>query len=75
MALPARTPTSEFPSVLPPAEARAMFDGEARRVAGLSGDEFIQKWEAGEFDEIEDSPDGREISYLVMLIPFGRQNP
>jgi hypothetical protein len=74
MALPARDTTTKLPSVMPPAEARAIFDEEARRIAGLSGEEFLRKWETGEYPEIEDSPEGRELSYLVMLIPFGRQN-
>ena len=63
-----------LPSVMPPEMARAMFDEEARIVTGLSGEEFLRRWDAGEYQEIEDSPEGRQLSGLVMLIPFGRQN-
>ena len=74
MALPARSSTTELPSVVPETEARAMFDQEARRITGLSGEAFLEKWEAGEYGDVDDSPEGRELSYLVMLIPFGQPN-
>ena len=74
MALSAQKRTTQLPSMLPPDEARAMFDEVSQRITGLPGEEFLQRWEAGEFRDIEDTPEGRKISYLVMLIPFGRQN-
>jgi hypothetical protein len=74
MALPARKPSAALPSVMPIADARALFDREARRMIGVSGEEFIRRWSNGEYDDIDDSPEGREISYLVMLLPFGGQD-
>lgn len=49
-------------------EGRAMFDRNARDWLGMSGDEFIQKWEAG---EIED-PDRTDVIMLALMIPLAR---
>ena len=49
-------------------EGIAMFDRQARERLGMSGEEFLQKWEAG---EIED-PDRNDVMMLVMMIPFTR---
>jgi len=53
-------------------EARAIFDEEARRVMGMSGEEFIRRWDAGEYDAIADDGDHPHIMHLAMLIPWGR---
>ena len=50
-------------------QGRALLDKQARKYLQLSGDEFIKKWDAGEFDE---NPDRPEIMRLVMLIPFAK---
>ncbi|HEX5166893.1 MAG TPA: hypothetical protein VFV93_15920 [Thermomicrobiales bacterium] len=47
-------------------EGIAMFDRQARERLGLSGEEFLRKWNAG---EIED-PDRNDVMMLVMMIPF-----
>lgn len=47
-------------------EGIAMFDRQARDRLGMSGQEFLRKWEAG---EIED-PDRNDVMMLVMMIPF-----
>jgi hypothetical protein len=55
-------------------EGRELFDKQARRYLNMSGEEFINKWEAGEFD---DDPDRPEVMEVVMLLPFvcdGREN-
>ena len=49
-------------------EGIEMFDRQARERLGMSGEEFLQKWEAG---EIED-PDRNDVMMLVMMIPFTR---
>lgn len=60
---------------LPPAreltaeEARIIFDQEARRCPGLTGEEFIRAWDAGEFD---DDPDRPEVMGVAMLLPLVR---
>ncbi len=49
-------------------EGRALFDRQARYHLGISGDEFIRAWNAGEFDD----PDRPEVMEVVMLLPFAR---
>ncbi|MEO3856276.1 hypothetical protein [Acrocarpospora sp. B8E8] len=50
------------------AEGRALFDREARTVLGISGEEFLDHWDAGDYADWDDP----ESAGLVMLIPFGR---
>lgn len=70
----ARASQREYP--LPPIrevsdeEARVMFDRLARHYLSLSGDEFLRRWDAGEY--AEDWDDRPEVRRLVMMIPFGR---
>ena len=45
-------------------EARALFDGAVRHFLGISGDEFLRRWHAGEYD---DDPDRFPIMWLAML--------
>ena len=55
-------------------EARAIFDAEARRVMGMSGAEFLRRYDAGEFDDRPDTSAEADLDYwgLVLSIPFGR---
>lgn len=53
-------------------EGRAMFDAAARRYMGIGGEEFIARWEAGEYDDIADSSDHWYVGFLGSLIPFAR---
>lgn len=53
-------------------EGRALFDAQAREQMGMSGDEFIRRWEAGEFDAVIDGPDHNKLMDLALLMPFGR---
>ena len=50
-------------------EGRALFDRQARYHLGMSGDEFIRAWNAGEFD---DDPDRPDVMRVVMLMGFAR---
>jgi hypothetical protein len=34
-------------------EGREMFDRSAHRIAGMGGEEFLRRWDAGEFDSLE----------------------
>ncbi len=54
--------------ILTPEEARALFDRQARRYLGISGEGFLRRWDAGEV-HWDDSP---EVSRVAMLVPFGR---
>lgn len=49
-------------------EGHALFDRIARRFLGLSGLEFLARWDRGDFAE-DDRP---EVTHVAMLIPFGR---
>jgi len=51
-----------------PEEGREIVDRAARRELGMSGKEFLRRWDAG---EIED-PDRPEILRVAMLLPFVR---
>lgn len=55
------------------AEAREIFDQEARRLLGMSGDEFLRRYDAGEFDP--NDPDHTSVVDLSMIASFGRANP
>ena len=57
---------------LTPDEGRAFFDEQARKLLGISGEEFLRRWDAGEFDAIADDPDHPEIMELHMIEDFGR---
>jgi hypothetical protein len=52
-----------------PEEGRAIFDAAARRHLRMSGDEFLQRWDAGEF---ADDPDRPEVIEVAMMIPLVR---
>jgi len=56
-----------------PDEGRRLFDQAARTWLGISGEEFIRRWEAGEYREIADEAGNAHVGDLIMLIPFGRQ--
>lgn len=58
--------------IMPPAEARAFFEREVQRLVGIDPDEFIRRYEAGEYAEIEDIPENWDIFRAAFLIPFGK---
>lgn len=49
-------------------QAKAVLDARARRVLNISGDEFIAKWNAGEFRKM-DSGDCPGVIELALLAP------
>jgi hypothetical protein len=56
-----------------PEEGRQMFEVLAQEQMGMSGEEFIRRWEAGEYDEIADKAGHRHIMELALMIPLARQ--
>ena len=48
-------------------EVRAYFETEVQRELGISGEEFLRRLDAGEYDAVYDDPEHREIGHLVML--------
>ncbi len=57
---------------LTPAEGRAFFDAKCRRELGMSGEEFLRRYDAGEFDGIDEDEFGRKVIRVEMSIPFAR---
>ena len=53
-----------------PEEAREIFDRRARMELGISGEEFLRRWDAGEYDSIPDTPDGWKIARMSMMMPL-----
>jgi hypothetical protein len=53
-------------------EAVEFFDRNARELLGISGEEFLRRWDRGDYRGIED--DDERIISLAMLIPFGRRH-
>lgn len=66
---------TEAPSVLDEAAGVALFDRQARRLLGISGVEFLRRWDAGESRHEEDSPEARAAVHVAGLLPFGRRDP
>jgi len=54
--------------VISPDEGRAILDRVAQRHLGMSGDEFRQRWTAGEFAGSRDPG----VTRVAMLLPLGR---
>lgn len=55
------------PRELTAEQARRLFDERARQRTGLSGEEFVRAWEAGELD-----PDDDDVLAVWMLLPLAR---
>lgn len=49
-------------------EGRAMLDRAAREALNISGDEFLTKWDEGDYEETDDP----SVTRVAMLIPFAR---
>ena len=61
--------------IVTPEEGRRMYDEAARKWMGMSGEEFLRRWDAGEFYEIADTPGNLHIVRLVMMRSFAEQEP
>jgi hypothetical protein len=49
-------------------EGRELFDRQARLRLGMSGEEFLRAWDAGEFGDRDDS----DLMGVAMMLPFVR---
>jgi hypothetical protein len=56
-------------------EAAVYFDSQARLALGISGEEFLRRWDDGEFKPVPDTREYWSLGRLVMLIPLGRHTP
>ena len=53
-------------------ESWAFFDAKAQELMGIGGDEFIRRWNAGDYDAIADDPAHSDIMYLALFLPRDR---
>jgi hypothetical protein len=60
--------TDESIRYLTPDEGQELFDRQARRYLKMSGEEFLRRWEAGEFDHDPDRPDIMRVAMLIPLV-------
>ncbi|HCU91821.1 MAG TPA: hypothetical protein DHU96_03430 [Actinobacteria bacterium] len=51
-----------------PEEGKAMLDHAAREVLNITGEDFLARWDAGEYEDSDDPA----ITRVAMLIPFAR---
>ena len=49
-------------------EGYALLEGAARECLNISGEEFLARWDAGEYEDLDDPA----ITRVAMLIPFAR---
>ena len=59
--------------ILTEEEGIALFDAEAHKALGISGEEFLRRWDAGEIPPVPDTPEGRPLGHLVMMLPLVRR--
>ena len=54
-------------------EGWGLFDRQSQRFLGMSGKEFMRRWDAGEFDDPDDrSKHGPEVMRVATLLPLVR---
>jgi hypothetical protein len=53
------------------AEGWEFLDQSARYHLGISGEEFVRRWQAGEYPD----PDGTPAMHVVMALPFAGVRP
>jgi hypothetical protein len=65
---PDDAPGIEFVSI---EEGRRIFDRRARLELGISGEEILRRWDAGEYPTpIPDDTEGRKVARLMMMMPI-----
>jgi hypothetical protein len=72
MALPKTTESLEPQLVLSIEEGRQIFEDAVQATLGISGDEFLARWDAGEYDDLPDTPEGWPVLRLSFLLPLAR---
>ncbi len=55
-----------------PEDGRRMFDEAAREWLGISGEEFIRRYDAGEYADMVETEDNRRVIDLHLLRNFAR---
>jgi hypothetical protein len=63
-------PKSKY--ILSPEEGRAYFEEAIPRILGTSAEEFLQRYDAGEYANLPDTPEHWPIERAIFLIPLAR---
>jgi hypothetical protein len=50
------------------AQSWELFDNAAQHYLGISGEEFLRRWDSGYYQD----PDQPEVMSVIMLLPFAR---
>lgn len=68
--MPTTTAQTDYSDVreATPEEGRELFDRRTRRLLGISGAEFLARWDRGEYADAEDP----KVNAVAVLIPFAR---
>jgi hypothetical protein len=48
-------------------ESQRFFEAKALELLGITGAEFLRRWEAGEYLQIADDPEHSDVMYLAIL--------
>lgn len=64
------TPHTPIPQPVSEEEGLAMLDEQAHARLGISGEEFLRRWDAGEYARAEQ--DRPAVAAVAMLIPLAR---
>jgi hypothetical protein len=64
--------TSKY--ILSKEEGRAYFEEAIPRLLGISADEFFRRYDAGDYADLPDIPEYRDVEAAIFLIPFGRRD-
>ncbi len=73
MALPAVEPNYSDALTLSAEDGHELFEREAQRMMGMSGTEFLRRWNDGEYAGLDDVPENWNVLRLAMLIHFAQQ--
>ena len=68
----AKTPVDGGIRFLDDDESRAYFDRQAQRLLGISGEEFLRRYDSGEYERELDDRELRAVMKLAMLTDFVR---
>ena len=61
--------------IVTPEAGRRMYDEAVRKYMGMSGEEFLRRWDAGEFHELYDDSEHWYVGYLVDIRSLAEQEP
>jgi hypothetical protein len=54
-------------------EGQRLFDRQARRTLGISGEEFLERWDSGAYRDVTDPHEANKVRRVAMLIPSVRR--